>query len=409
VGTLALSNIPRSCAQVVTVDVKAIVLIAGPAAGTPNGMLPDVAPGLLPVVGRPVVSHVIDQLLRAGIDGIAVISEPAPAPFLRAAQRAGIKWLQAADNNGSLWRTAESAFKDFAQRGAELVLALRVGAYTELDVERLVQFHLDRRNRVTAVEDEHGPLDMFVISASRRNDAAYMFRHKLAGLRSPAGKFEFTGYANRLANAHDLRRLATDILAFKTRIVPAGREIKPGVWVEDGARIHHRARILAPAFVGAHSKIRAAVVLTRGAVIEHHSEIDCGTVVEDTSVLPYTYVGAGLDLAHAVAGFRSVIHLRRDVAVEINDPKLLGRALAAAPLRALAAAASLAGFLPRQFLRGLFAPSQREPLTELPAAVQSPSAALQSPAATGLESAAAQTDPAKFPANLVVARRYGDQ
>ena len=389
-------------------DVKAIVVIADSAVSVSSQPMNDVPLGLLPVVGRPVVSHIIDHLLRSGIDGIAVVSEPAPAPYVRAAQVPGTKWLQPG-SNGNVWRTAENVFNEFAQGGADLVLAFRVGAYVEVDVERLVQFHLDQRNRVTVVEDEHGPLDVFVISASRRNDAAFMFRHNLASFRAACGRFQFPGYSNRLMDAHDLRALATDTLVLKTQISPAGRQIKPGVWVEDGARIHHGARILAPAFVGAHSKIRAAVVLTRGAVIEHHCEIDCGTVVENTSVLPYTYVGAGLDLSHAVAGFRRVVHLRRNVAVEINDPKLVGRAPAAAPLRALAAAASLASFLPRHFLRGLFAPSQREPLTELPAAVKSPSAALQAPAAAALESAAAETDPSKFPANLVVARRYGDQ
>jgi NDP-sugar pyrophosphorylase family protein len=388
---------------VVAVDVKAIVVIAGAgdaSSAVASKTLNDVPPALLPVLGRPVVNHVTDYLLRSGIDGIAVISEPAPAAYLRAAQRLGIKWLQPG-SNGNVWRSAETVFNEFAQAGADLVLAVRVGAYVELDIERLVQFHLDQRNRVTAVDDEHGSLDIFVISASRRNDAAHMFRHKLAGFRAACGRFEFSGYANRLADPHDLRRLATDILCLKTRMLPPGRQIKPGVWVEDGARIHHGARILAPAFIGAHSKIRAAVVLTRGAVIEHHSEIDCGTVVENSSVLPYTYVGAGLDLSHSVAGFNRVIHLRRNVAVEINDPKLVGRAPAAAT--------SLARFLPRQFLRGLFAPSQREPLTELPASVNSPSAALQSPVASGLENAAAEADPSKFPANLVVARRYGDQ
>ena len=388
-------------------DVKAIIVIPGPADSASSKAMNDVPLGLLPVLGRPVVSHIIDHLLRADIDGISVISGPAPAPYLRAAQVPGTKWLQPGRND-NVWRTAEAVFNEFAQGGADLVLAFRVGAYVEVDIEQLVQFHLDQRNRVTAVADEHGPLDVFVISASRRNDAAFMFRHELAGFRAACGRFQFTGYSNRLMDAHDLRALATDTLALKTRILPAGWQIKPGVWIEEGARIHPRARILAPAFVGAHSKIRAAVVLTRGAVIEHHSEIDCGTVVENTSVLPFSYVGAGLDLSHSVVGFNRVIHLRRNVAVEINDPRLVGRAPAAAPLRALAAAASLTGFLPRQFLRGLFAPSQREPLTELPAAMKAPSAALQAPAAAELESAVAETDPSKFPANLVVARRYGD-
>ena len=387
-------------------DVKALLLIAAPGAAS-GERLGGVPLALLPVLGRPVILHLVDHLLRFGIDGVAAISETVPAPYGRGAQRPGVRWVQSG-NYGNVWRAAEAAFNELAQAGTDLVLALRVGAYAELDFEQLVQFHLDQRNRVTAVEDSDGPLDIFVISASRRNDAAYMFRHKLASFRSPCGRFRFSGYTNRLRHAGDLRRLASDSFAGKTHILPAGSQIKPGVWVEDGARIHHGARILAPAFVGAHSKVRAAVVLTRGAVIEHHCQIDCGTVVEDASVLPYTYLGAGLDLSHAVAGFRRVIHLHRNVAVEINDPKLVGMAPATAPMRALAAAASLASFLPRQFLRGLFAPSQREPLTELPAAVQSPPPSLQAPAAA-TESAASEADPSKFPANLVVARRYGDQ
>ncbi len=387
-------------------DVRAVVLV------TPGRLhsesLGGVPTALLPVLGRTVVEHVVDRLARAGVDGTTVVSQTIPAAYLRPAQRSGIRWLQPGPN-GDVWRTAETVFSDFAQAGADIVLALRLGPYAELDIDRLVQFHFDQHNRVTAVDDEDGPLDAFVISASRRNDAAFLFRHKLASFRTSCGRFPFRGgYVNRLFDTHDLRRLATDAFAQRNTLVPAGTQIKPGVWVEDGARIHRGARVLAPAFIGARSKIRAAVVLTRGAVIEHHSEIDCGTVVEDATVLPYTYIGAGLDLAHAVAGFQRMTHLTRGVSVEINDPKLVGTAPTAAPLRALAAAGALAGFLPLQFFRGLFAPSHREPLTELPAAVQSPPPVLQAPAAE-VEGAAADPDSTKFPSNLVVARRYGDQ
>jgi len=398
-------------------------MIAGPSTGSSDHTMGEAPLALLPVVGRPVVHHLADHLLRAGIEEITVLSETAPAKYLRAAQRPGIHWMNA--SNGSLWGTAEAVFNQFAQGGAELVLVIRLGAYAEVDIKRLVQFHLEQRNRVTAVEDSSVPLDVFLISASRRNDAAYMFRRQLTGFRTAQGRFRLNGYANRLADGGDLRRLAADALALKTRMVPAGRQIKPGVWVEDGARVHRGARILAPAFVGAHSKIRAGVVLTRGAVVEHHAEIDCGTVVENTSVLPYTYIGAGLDLSHAVAGFHRLVNLRRNVTLEITDPKLVGEAPASAPLRTLVAAASLAIFLPRQFLRGLFAPSQREPLTALPAAVHSPPVTLQGLAAE-MESAATEgapsrsasckvhprpepTDSAQFPADFFVVRRYGDQ
>jgi hypothetical protein len=393
---------------VVTVDVRAIVLADAPTNSVASESLGGVPLALLPVLGIPVIHQVLDRLLRSSIDGVAVISEALPAPYFRPAPRAGVKWIEVGAN-GDLWRQVEATFNDFAQAGADLVLFLRLGPYLEFDPDALVQFHLDQKNRVTAVADKLGPLDTFVISASRRNDAAYMFRHQLAAFRSPCGVFLNKGYANRLRNAADLRQLALDSLAFVTAVRPAGTQIKPGVWVEPGARIHPRARVLAPAFVGAYSKIRAAVVLTRGAVVEHHSEIDCGTVVEDASVLPFTYVGAGLDLSHAVAGLQQLASLKRKVAIDISDPKLMGRAPAAAPLRVLNAAGSLIAYLPRQILRGLFAPSQREPLTELPASVNSPHPALQAQTA-GLEGGAvADTEAPKFPANLVVARRYGDQ
>ena len=119
----------------------------------------------------------------------------------------------------------------------------------------------------------------------------------------------------------------------KNAIRPVGKEIKPGVWVGEGARIHRKARVVAPAFIGAHSKIRASALITRGSVIEHHAEVDCGTVVENSTVLPFTYVGAGLDVMHSVVGFRRLSHLLRNVEVEISDDKLVGMSPASAVSR----------------------------------------------------------------------------
>jgi hypothetical protein len=125
-----------------------------------------------------------------------------------------------------------------------------------------------------------------------------------------------------------------------------------------------------------------------------------GTVVENTTILPYATVGAGLDVAHSVVGFRRVSHLHRGVEIEINDPKLIGM-VSSAPLRVLEQAASLAAFLPTHFLRGLFllqqrrhrpfpgsspAGGQRE-TTDMAAAAQSPSPALKAAEAVATNTA----------------------
>jgi len=64
-------------------------------------------------------------------------------------------------------------------------------------------------------------------------------------------------------------------------------------------------------------------VVTRCTVIEHGAYVDCGTVVENSTVLPSAYVGAGLDLAHSVVGMGRIANLRRNTTVEIPDRNLI--------------------------------------------------------------------------------------
>ena len=251
---------------------------------------------------------------------------------LRTLRPGSVRWVSNAED---IWRTSENQFSEYAQAGAELVIAMRLGAYAEINFEELLQSHLDQKARLTSAQDGEGQLGTFVISASRRNDAAFLFRHGLTKCRSECAYYDFRGYANRLRSARDLHRLAQDALFRRIELAPSGREMRPGVWVGEGARIERGSRILAPAFVGSRVRVRAAAVITRGSALEHHSEIDCGSIVECSALLPFSYVGAGLDVCHSVVGFRRVAHLQHNLEVEIADPKLVSQISTSASLRLL--------------------------------------------------------------------------
>lgn len=389
-------------------DLRAVLLVQPKAGDSTRATLGEVPIALLPALGRPMIHHIISKLTRSGVKRISVVSDPvAAAPhFARAAVHPDASWNTAPP--AEYWRAAEEAFLRQTQDGADLVLLIRVGGFAELELDELIQFHLDQHNRVTALHDGGDRLDIFMLTASRRNDAAFLLRHQLGATRTPAARFPFRGYYNHLQDARDLRQIVLDAFARKIDVVPAGREWKPGVWVEEGARIMKGARVLAPAFIGARSKICPTAVLTRGACVEHHCHVDFASVIEDSTLLPYTSIGAGLDITHSVVGFRRVANLRRNIEVEITDPKLISMRSPNAGLRALGAAASLATFFPRQILRGFLAKSHREPPASIPEAVNAPPHALNNAAAFE-EEATAEADAAEFPANLVVARRYGNQ
>lgn len=401
-------------------DVRAVILVGGRSMpllhegeqqrlaieGQPrNSALPErvcgIPVGLHEVLGEPIVQRVLTRLQRFGISSATVVSELPPSSVPSTKDSPNTKWLYG--TGAQFWRCAETAFSDLAQAGAELIILVRVGPYAEIDYEELIQFHLDKQSRVTGAVDLDGQcLDTFAISASRRNDAAYLLRHELKQVRSTAAEFIYSGYINRLETAADLRLLTLDSFARLVSFSPRGTEIKPGVWAGEGVRIHRTARILAPAYLGAHSHIRALSVITRGSVVEHHAEIDCGSVIESSNILPNSYVGPGLDVAHSIVGFHRIAHLKKNVEVEISEPKFLG-VRTDPSFRTLSTAISLATFLPRQIFRGFARVKRTQPAT-LPEAISAPSAALKA----RLDKKANNQE-REFSADLAVARRYGNE
>lgn len=376
-------------------DVRGLILV------NKNGVdkqLPFASPplALLDVAGYHPLQRMAQRLENFGISPVMAVVEETQPSFARARMLPASIDCRATSPE-RFWRTAENAFNDLASSGADLVLVIRMGAYAEIDFERFIRFHLERQCRVSRVIHETETLDMLCISGSRRNDAASLFRSGLARCRSECEYFVHQGYINPLADARDLRQFAIDVLTLKTETSTAGREVRPGIWMAQGACVEKGARILAPSFIGASALVRHGAVITRCATIENHAQVDCGTVVENCTVLPYTNVGACLDLAHSVVGFHQIVHLRRGVVVDVADRKLLGQVSQTIGERL----ASSAMYFPQRIMRNLFGGSDRQDSALEPVLSPSPSALLES--ACGGESS-----PELAP-NLVIARRYGDQ
>jgi len=372
---------------------------------TEGGGQADAPLATLDVAGKSTLQRMAERLQQYGISSvIAVVETVVPLGVRNFGLPSDVSCVSAAPDR--FWRTAESVFNDMAQSGAELVVLIRLGSYVEADFEKLVQFHLDGKERVTQMASGTQKLEIFCISASRRNDAASLFRTQLAHCRTECPLLQHEGYLNPLATSRDLRQFAIDILTRRTQTCPAGKEIKPGVWTAPGAMIEKGARVLAPAFVGSMARIRSGAVITRCSSIERHAEVDCGTVIENSTVLPFSYVGAGLDLAHSVAGMGRIVNLHRDVTVTIIDPKLVASMSVASGKRLMTSAAEALTYLPRLVFQGMFA-STKAAQPDLQTTLRQTSPALGT--AAGFETSACDTEAShKFP-NMVVARRYGHQ
>jgi len=363
-------------------DVRAMVILGGAEASAERIATTPIAS--LDVLGRPVLLRVLDRLLQAGVASASVVCESGTRAVALPKQ---VRSLSADD----IWSAASRVFREMAA-AADVIVVVRLGAYAEIRYGNLLRHHAKQGRPATAVLNRDGDMgDVFVLNASSHKEAAYLFRHQLRTLRHPHSVYVFSGYSNPLRNAADLRRLAIDAFCGNAELVPDGAEVRPGVWISRNATIHNSARVIAPAYIGAHAKVCAAAVVTRCSVLEHHACVGAGTVIDNATLLPRTKVGRSLDVAHAVVGLKRFAHLGRKVEIEISDPRLVG-SVSTSPLRLLQRVVALAAYLPAKLRSLTFAGGERERRHTSP--VQSPYPAL-----------AAKEE---FPAPLAGARRYGN-
>jgi hypothetical protein len=131
--------------------------------------------------------------------------------------------------------------------------------------------------------------------------------------------------------------------------------------------------------------------------------VDCGAVIENSSVMPYTRIGAGLDVEHSVVGFQRVHSLQRKVTVEIEDPHLIGTTSTRFFANMFPAISGLFSFLPDVLWRLVFE-RKSETLPVSGSEVLIPT----SPALN--DSALATADPqAKSYSEMAATRRYGNE
>jgi len=211
-------------------------------------------------------------------------------------------------------------FEGLRKKGCAAVLIARCGAYFEIDIASMLAFHQEHDLEATRAFVDDGALDVWIVDPLVVPAYSWLFSPS-AGARSAV--YHSQAYANRLQSAGDFRRLVLDGFHSHCHVRPEGTEIKPGIWVSEGAQIERSARIVAPAFIGRDVQISEECLITRGSNVERNSRIDFGTAVENSSILPNTYVGIGLDLSHSIVDGRNLFNLQHNVSLEITDPVVL--------------------------------------------------------------------------------------
>jgi hypothetical protein len=274
----------------------------------------------LEILGRSMLARTIETLRDAGVCPITLVGTE------DIAQRTGVL---PGDAEICLARGREDALRMAARKmdehfagGVRTVLLQKLGAYVEYNLADMLQFHEGLASTICRSADAEGPLDLWLVE----EEMASLAGPNLDWESQHAHWYRGCQYVNRLRSVRELRRLVVDVLHSRCAIKPTGTEVRSGVWMDEQAHVHREARVVSPAYIGRCAKVQASALITRSSSLERDCEVGEATVVEDSTILPDTNLGRWLDVSHAVVDGNTFVDLRSEVAVEIADSALVGRA-----------------------------------------------------------------------------------
>jgi carbonic anhydrase/acetyltransferase-like protein (isoleucine patch superfamily) len=228
---------------------------------------------LWPVVGRNLVQEWINRIQRVGVEVLSI--------------------AQSSQSNA-----AKQTLK-LARDGVEQFLVVSLRSYAEIDLLDFLRYHRERRSTATEAINQDGPLGVEILSrTSMTFNQAANWEDSADHLHT--SQYRFHGYAKHLSNARGYSDLVADALSRQCALTPRGSQFGPATWVSENANIDPSVQLNGPCFVGRDTMLHEGVTLGPFTSIEDGCVVECGTMIEGSTILPQTYVAAGLSIRRSV-------------------------------------------------------------------------------------------------------------
>ncbi|HRU04149.1 MAG TPA: NDP-sugar synthase [Candidatus Brocadiia bacterium] len=294
--------------------------------------------GLLPLVDRPFVQHVVESLVEQGVNEFDFVLSHLPDK------------MEDLLGNGERWgaRFTHHLARD-ADRPYSRLRVLRFSGPDEV-------FLLGQGDRLAALDVREGTAPAAPRLFCWRDGETWSWSgwallrardvdELNTGLDERAFEEALLGLGLRNGWVVETPRPLSartfgDLLDANRRLIskdfpvalPWGREAQEGIWISRNVSLHPTARLEAPVFIGANSRVGEGAALGPGVVVGADCVLDKRCVVRDSVVFPGSYVGEALEVAEALVDKNCLVSVSAGVAVPVVDDFILGN-IAEDPIR----------------------------------------------------------------------------
>ncbi|HEX2374641.1 MAG TPA: sugar phosphate nucleotidyltransferase, partial [Actinomycetota bacterium] len=298
---------------------------------------------MLPVANRPIMEHIVRHLRDYGFKDIVVTVQ-----FL--ASQVRNYFGDGADMDVDLAYATEptplgtaGSVRNAAEMLGETFVVISGDALTDIDLDEVVSFHRRRGALATVVlkrvpnplefgiviTEDDGRIERFLekphwgqVFSDTINTGIYVlepevFEHipdgqasdfsgdvfpKLLDQGAPLFGFVAEGYWEDVGSLEAYQRAHQDVLDGRVKVGVPGFEVRPGVWVGEGAEIDPDAVLTAPVLIGDFTKIEAGVRLREYSVVGSGVIVKRDAFLHRAIVHDNAYIGPGTSLRGCVVG-----------------------------------------------------------------------------------------------------------
>ena len=298
---------------------------------------------MLPLVGRPMMEHIVSLLRRHGVTEIVVTVAFLPnaiRSYFGDGSELGVHLVYATEE--SPLGTAGSV-RNAREQLNERFLVISGDVLTDIDLSAVVEFHEKKQALATialypvenplefgiVIAREDGSIERFLekpgwgqVFSDTINTGIYVLEPEIFE-QIPEGRpvdfssevfpavldagdplfgYVASGYWEDVGTTAAYLKAHEDILDGRVDVGISGFELRPGVWVGKGTSIHPSVRIDGPVFVGENCTVDADAVLGAYATVGANTRVGERAEVERSVVGENSYLGASVSVQGAVLG-----------------------------------------------------------------------------------------------------------
>jgi len=298
---------------------------------------------MLPLVGRPMMEHIISLLRRHGITDIVVTVAFLPnviRNYFGDGSELGVRMVYATEETPL--GTAGSVGNAKAELD-ERFLVISGDVLTDIDLTSVIEFHEKNQAMATlalcAVENplefgivitrEDGSIERFLekpgwgqVFSDTINTGIYVLEPEIFDLIPEGRSVDFSSevfpavlesggalfgyvadsYWEDVGTTAAYLKAHEDILNGKVEVDIAGFELRPGVWVGKGSSVDPTAEIVGPAYIGENCSIDAEVELGAYSTVGANTRVGERAIVRHSVIGENAYLGPGARVEGAVIG-----------------------------------------------------------------------------------------------------------